>query len=66
MLSEVDFLFTTTSPQKIQLFLEQNPNIDISKLRDEKRNTVLHQAAFQNNLPVIKLYIDYVRKFVEK
>ena len=66
MASDLEFLFTTTNEQKLQAFFDQNPTLDISKFKDDKRNTVLHQAAFQNNLSGIKLFINQIRRVLEK
>lgn len=62
MLTDLEFLFTTTNLQKLQTFFDQKPKVNIYTMRDDKKNSLLHQAAFQNNITVLKLFLEQVKK----
>ena len=66
MAGVVDFLFTTHNVPKLQHFFDQNPDMDISALRNDKKNTLLHQMAFQNHLPAMKVFVEHAKKVLEK
>ena len=62
MIKGVEFLYSVSDIQKLQIFLDQNKNLDIAELRDDKKNSVLHNAAFGNHLQIVKIFLEHIKK----
>jgi hypothetical protein len=60
-----DFIFTNTNIPQILDFFAQNPKIDLTLLKDDKKNNILHLSAFQNRLNHIKIYIAHMNNYYE-
>lgn len=56
MTSRVD-LFNSTNVQKIQEYLDANPDIDLTKMVDEKGNTLLHTSSLGGKMSIMNIYI---------
>ena len=46
-------------------YLESNPDVNLSRLRDEKRNSVLHITAYENKFEMMRIIIDHVEKVAQ-
>lgn len=62
----VEFVFGTSDYEKVQEFLDDNPKLDLTLLKDEKNSNVLHHTAFTNRLPLMKLYLEHMKKLFEE
>lgn len=60
-----EFLYTVSSIPQLQEFFDKNKDMDITTLRDDKKNTVLHNAAYNNRLEIMKIMVDHIRKLSE-
>lgn len=65
MSSRVD-LFTSTNIQRIQEYLDNNPDLDITIMTDAKGNSLLHASALQGKMPIILIYIERIKQIYEK
>ena len=61
----VEFLFSATDIMRLQEYLNQNKNLDIAELRDDKKNSVLHNAAFNNRFEIVKVFLEHIKKVYE-
>ena len=48
------------SKDDINVFLKQQPNLDLTLVKDQKKNSVLHFCSFQNKEDIIKIYVKYM------
>lgn len=65
MIKGVEFLYSASDIQKLQQFLDQNKTLDIAEMRDENKNSVLHNAAFNNRLEVVKVFLEHIKRVCE-
>jgi ankyrin repeat protein len=49
-------MFSDKKLELVKLFLKDANNLDITQIRDDKQNTVLHQCAFQGNVATMVCY----------
>ena len=65
MSSKVD-LFNNTNIQKIQQYLDNNPDLDITKMHDEKGNTLIHASVLNNKKAILHIYIEKIKETLDK
>lgn len=53
----IEFLFSNRNIDELADYLQQHPEIDLLKVADVQRNTVLHQLAFEGHLDIIQLLV---------
>ena len=58
---ERQFIFSDKKLSAVKLFLNDLKNVDISKIKDDKLNTVLHQCAYQCSLEIMQLYVEFMK-----
>lgn len=53
---EKEFMFSDKKLADVKFFLKDANNLDITQIRDDKQNTILHQCAFQGNISTMVCY----------
>lgn len=64
-MSRVD-LFTCTNIHKIQEHFDNNPDLDISVLVDQKGNNLLHVAALSGMLQLMTIFVEKMKVTFER
>ena len=59
---EKEFMFSDRKADEVSLFLKDAGSLDISQIKDEKKNTVVHQCASEGEVDSLKCYINFMRE----
>lgn len=61
----INQIINIKSLDELKTYLEQRPELNLSLLLDKTNCTLLHFAAFKNDLPRIKIFIKHFKEFTE-
>jgi hypothetical protein len=53
------------SNDDLKSYLEDNPNLNLSIMREKNESTLLHFAAYKNELSKLKIYILHFEAFAK-
>lgn len=59
----IDAIMRIKSNEELRSYLEERPDLNLSLMKEKNNSTLLHYAAFKNELPKMKIYILHFEAF---
>ena len=64
-LKPIDLIMRIKSNDELRTYLEERPDLNLSLMKEKNNSTLLHYAAYKNELPKMKIYMLHFEAFCQ-